>query len=63
MSIATTTHSAAANPMRRTLVIGVLSVIYSDIGTSPIHTLRECLKAAGAGAQGADAGPSGGVGG
>ncbi len=33
--------------MHRTLVIGALGVVYGDIGTSPIYTLRECLKAAG----------------
>ncbi len=41
---------AKANPMRRALVIGALGVVYGDIGTSPIYTLRECLKAAGGGA-------------
>jgi KUP system potassium uptake protein len=35
------------NPMRRALIIGALGVVYGDIGTSPIYTLRECLKAAG----------------
>ncbi len=43
-----TTDPAPANPMRRALVIGALGVVYGDIGTSPIYTLRECLKAAGA---------------
>lgn len=38
------------NPMRRALVIGALGVVYGDIGTSPIYTLRQCLKAAGQGA-------------
>jgi len=33
--------------MRRSLVIGALGVVYGDIGTSPIYTLRECLKSAG----------------
>jgi len=41
--------TAEANPMRRALVIGALGVVYGDIGTSPIYTLRECLKAAGGG--------------
>ncbi len=40
---------AAANPMRSALLIGALGVVYGDIGTSPIYTLRECLKAAGGG--------------
>ena len=39
----------AAGPTRRALVIGALGVVYGDIGTSPIYTLRECLKAAGGG--------------
>jgi KUP system potassium uptake protein len=33
--------------MRRALIIGSLGVVYGDIGTSPIYTLRECLKAGG----------------
>lgn len=42
-------HAAAASPMRRALVVGALGVVYGDIGTSPIYTLRECLKSAGGG--------------
>jgi KUP system potassium uptake protein len=38
-----------ADPMRRALVLGALGVVYGDIGTSPIYTLRECLKATGGG--------------
>ena len=38
---------AAAGPMRAPLLIGALGVVYGDIGTSPIYTLRECLKAVG----------------
>lgn len=34
-------------PVRRTLLVGALGVVYGDIGTSPIYTFRECLKAAG----------------
>jgi KUP system potassium uptake protein len=48
MSIATTTPSTSS-PIRRALVVGALGVVYGDIGTSPIYTLRECLKAAGGG--------------
>ncbi len=44
----TATGPAPANPMRRALLIGALGVVYGDIGTSPIYTLRECLKSAGA---------------
>ena len=33
--------------MRRAVVVGALGVVYGDIGTSPIYTFRECLKAAG----------------
>ncbi len=43
--------AAAADPMRRALVVGALGVVYGDIGTSPIYTLRECLKAAGGGTE------------
>ena len=46
MDISSPAH-VAANPMRRTLVVGALGVVYGDIGTSPIYTLRECLKATG----------------
>ena len=48
MSLATTTPSTS-NPMRRAHVVGALGVVYGDIGTSLIYTLRECLKAAGGG--------------
>jgi KUP system potassium uptake protein len=29
------------------LIVGAIGVVFGDIGTSPIYTLRECLKAAG----------------
>ena len=35
------------------LLLGALGIVYGDIGTSPIYTLRESFKAAGQGAQGA----------
>ena len=38
--------ASGANPMRSGLLVGALGVVYGDIGTSPIYTLRECLKAA-----------------
>ena len=40
---------STSSPIRRALVVGALGVVYGDIGTSPIYTLRECLKAAGGG--------------
>lgn len=49
MSSTSAAQHAAPNPMRRALIIGALGVVYGDIGTSPIYTLRECLKAAGGG--------------
>ena len=49
MSISQTTPLAPSNPMRPALVVGALGVVYGDIGTSPIYTLRECLKSAGGG--------------
>src|ERR1700722_3696771 len=49
MSIATSPPSTTSNPMRLALFVGALGVVYGDIGTSPIYTLRECLKAAGGG--------------
>jgi KUP system potassium uptake protein len=47
MSNTTAGYPAAANPMRRALVVGALGVVYGDIGTSPIYTLRECLRTSG----------------
>ena len=47
MDIAAASQPTVVDPMRRTLVVGALGVVYGDIGTSPIYTLRECLKAAG----------------
>ncbi len=37
------------------LLIGALGVVYGDIGTSPIYTFRECLKAVGSGSAAAEA--------
>ena len=38
---------ADTGTLRGAMVIGALGVVYGDIGTSPIYTLRECLKAMG----------------
>jgi KUP system potassium uptake protein len=45
--------TSAAHPSEKVvqaapgLVIGAIGVVFGDIGTSPLYTLRECLKAAG----------------
>jgi KUP system potassium uptake protein len=33
--------------MRSAFLVGALGVVYGDIGTSPIYTFKECLKASG----------------
>ena len=38
---------STVEPLKPALVIGALGVVYGDIGTSPIYTFRESLKAAG----------------
>ncbi len=38
---------STAERLKPALVIGALGVVYGDIGTSPIYTFRESLKAAG----------------
>ena len=41
------TQSASAQTtvrVRPELALGALGVVYGDIGTSPLYTLRECLK-------------------
>lgn len=40
----TSTPASAAAPG---LILGAVGVVFGDIGTSPIYTLRQCLKAAG----------------
>ena len=41
--------SAATRPSQAApaIVLGAIGVVFGDIGTSPLYTLRECLKAAG----------------
>jgi KUP system potassium uptake protein len=39
---------APAKPVHGALLLAALGVVYGDIGTSPIYTFRECLKAANA---------------
>ncbi len=40
----TGSHETRALPA---LALGAIGVVFGDIGTSPLYTLRECLKAAG----------------
>ena len=47
MNVASSPALVSTSPLRRALVVGALGVVYGDIGTSPIYTLRECLRAAG----------------
>ena len=44
-------HTAVGDRERPAMaaVVGALGVVYGDIGTSPIYTFRECLKAVGGG--------------
>jgi KUP system potassium uptake protein len=47
-------HSASATPEHKAplaaLTVGALGVVFGDIGTSPLYTLRECLRGTGTGA-------------
>jgi KUP system potassium uptake protein len=44
MGVAEPTNRTSSSPIRPALVVGALGVVYGDIGTSPIYTLRECLR-------------------
>lgn len=37
-------HSGGPRPSTRALVLGSLGVVFGDIGTSPLYSLRECFK-------------------
>ncbi|MFM0053886.1 potassium transporter Kup [Caballeronia grimmiae] len=43
-ALQTNTHERQGLPA---LALGAIGVVFGDIGTSPLYTLRECLKAAG----------------
>ena len=40
-------HQANHGAGTAALVFGALGVVFGDIGTSPLYTLKECLHAAG----------------
>lgn len=44
---AASTIAAAENPLRASLMLGALGVVFGDIGTSPIYAFRESLRATG----------------
>ena len=37
--------SSAGKPLHGAVLLAALGIVYGDIGTSPIYTFRECLKA------------------
>jgi KUP system potassium uptake protein len=47
MSSSVSSQSTHAVNTAPSLVLGAIGVVFGDIGTSPLYTLRECLKAAG----------------
>jgi KUP system potassium uptake protein len=40
-------HRGHAQPTRKALIIGALGVVFGDIGTSPLYTMRQCLNGMG----------------
>src|SRR5579872_3516877 len=43
---AATTHPAKPSS-RQTLILGALGVVYGDIGTSPLYTVKQCFEGMG----------------
>ena len=44
---AVSTSAAASHPLRASLLLGALGIVFGDIGTSPIYAFREALRSAG----------------
>src|SRR5690242_5148980 len=40
-------HDGSAQTGRQNLIIGALGVVYGDIGTSPLYTVKQCFVALG----------------
>ena len=47
MTLAASAHQTGHGARVAALVFGALGVVFGDIGTSPLYTLKECLHAAG----------------
>src|SRR6266852_1641704 len=41
---ATTMSPTAERTTRPSLVVGALGIVFGDIGTSPLYTVRQCIK-------------------
>ncbi|RDK11064.1 potassium transporter Kup [Cupriavidus lacunae] len=44
MTQSTTSHYFVESPSTRALVIGAVGVVFGDIGTSPLYSLKECFS-------------------
>lgn len=44
MTQATTSHYYVESPSARALVVGAIGVVFGDIGTSPLYSLKECFS-------------------
>jgi len=44
MTQSTTSHYYVESPSSRALVIGAIGVVFGDIGTSPLYSLKECFS-------------------
>ncbi|MGO4328425.1 potassium transporter Kup [Cupriavidus sp. 2TAF22] len=45
MTQTATSHYFVESPSKRALVIGAIGVVFGDIGTSPLYSLKECFSA------------------
>lgn len=44
MTQSTTSHYYVESPSSRALVVGAIGVVFGDIGTSPLYSLKECFS-------------------